>query len=134
MKKSFLNVTSPFITEMIQVPTAQLAISKIENAIKDGATAIGIQLGPLEKQYRDEKTITKIIATAGDLPVYVTNYRNELNAGIPDEQLMDGLIFALKCGGHPDVPNGRVLKLQALSKKLLPTLRSGRLATRYARF
>jgi 3-dehydroquinate dehydratase len=98
VKKSFLNATSPFITEMIQVPTAQLAISKIENAIKDGATAIGIQLDPLEKQYRDEQTITKIIATAGDLPVYVTNYRNGLNAGIPDEQLMDGLIFALKCG------------------------------------
>lgn len=98
MKKSFLNAKSPFITEMIQVPTAQLAISKIENAIKDGATAIGIQLDPLEKQYRDEQTITKIIATAGDLPVYVTNYRNGLNAGIPDEQLMDGLIFALKCG------------------------------------
>jgi 3-dehydroquinate dehydratase len=98
MKKSFLHSTSPFITEMIQVPTAQLAISKIKNAIKDGATAIAIQLDPLEMQYRDEQTMIKIIATAGNLPVYVTNYRNGLNAGIPDEHLMDGLLFALKCG------------------------------------
>ena len=98
MKKSFLNAKSPLITEMVQVKTAQLAEQKIKNAIADGATAIGLQMQVLEKQYRTEQTLSSIFATAEDKPVYLTNYRTALNKGMTDEELLDGLLFGLKCG------------------------------------
>ena len=98
MKKSFLGATSPFITEMVQVAMANQAQSKIINAIADGATAIGFQMGHLEKKYRDEKTLSAIFATAEDKPVYFTNYRGMFNQGLSDDELMDGLLLGLKCG------------------------------------
>ena len=57
MKKSFLNDKEPFITERIQVPTIELAETKIKNAVKDGATAIGFQMSAVEKQYRTKETL-----------------------------------------------------------------------------
>ena len=98
MKKSFLNAKEPFITEMIQVPTIELAETKIKNAVKDGATAIGLQLGHLEKQFHTEETLNKLFALTGDTPLYITNYRGKFNQGLSDEQFMDGLLVALKCG------------------------------------
>lgn len=98
MKKSFLNATSPFITEMVQVSTAEVAKRCITNAIKDGATAIGLQMHPLEMKYRNKKDLSEIIACAEDKPVYFTNYRMGLNVGMSDEELMEGLLFGLDCG------------------------------------
>lgn len=98
MKKSFLNATTPFITEMVQVKTAELAQNKIKNAIADGATAIGFQMSVLEKQYRTEKYLYSIFESAEDKPIYFTNYRGALNEGIPDNELLDGLMFGVKCG------------------------------------
>jgi 3-dehydroquinate dehydratase len=98
MAKSFLNASEPFITEMLQVPNAKLAEDKIRNAIADGATAIGFQMSYLEKKYRTEETLSSIFAAAGDKPVYFTNYRGGHNEGTSDEELMDGLLFGLKCG------------------------------------
>lgn len=98
MKKSFLNSTTPFVTEMVQVPTAQQAEIRIRNAIADGATAIGFQMGYLEKQYRTKETLTSIFSAAEDRPIYFTNYRSCLNEGTSDEELADGLFFGLECG------------------------------------
>ena len=98
MKKSFLNSATPFVTEMVQAPTAGQAEIKIRNAIADGATAIGFQMSFLEKQYRTEETLTSIFSAAEDKPVYFTNYRSGLNEGTSDEELTDGLLFGLKCG------------------------------------
>ena len=98
MKKSFLNSATPFVTEMVQAPTAGQAEIKIRNAIADGATAIGFQMSFLEKQYRTEETLTSIFSAAEDKPVYFTNYRSGLNEGTSDEDLTDGLLFGLKCG------------------------------------
>ena len=66
MKKSFLNATSPLITEMVQVSTASRAENDIRNAVNNGATAIGLQLARLEKQYRTKETLNKIIAASED--------------------------------------------------------------------
>ena len=96
--KSFLNQKSPFITEMVQTPTAEMAENSIRNAIADGANAIGFQLGSLNKEYRTEEHLSKIFEAAGDAPIYFTNYRKGLNAGMSDDELCDGLFFALKCG------------------------------------
>ena len=98
MKPSFLNTNTPFITEMIQVATAKQAEIKIRNAIADGATAIGFQISHLEKEYRDKETLSSIFASAENKPIYITNYRRNLNEGMTDEELMDGLLFGLECG------------------------------------
>ena len=98
MKKSFLKTNTPFVTEMVQTPTAKQAEIKIRNAIAHGATAIGFQMSHLEKQYRTGETLSAIFAAAENKPIYFTNYRGELNQGMTDEELMDGLVFGLKCG------------------------------------
>lgn len=98
MKKSFLNASTPFITEMLQVKTAQQAEFKIRNAIADGATAIGFQMNILEKEYRTKEILTTLFSVAENRPIYFTNYRGEMNRGMTDEELMDGLLFGLECG------------------------------------
>ena len=79
MKKSFLNASMPFITEMVQVPTAKQAELKIRNAIANGATAIGFQMSVLEKQYRTKETLTSLFSGVEDKPIYFTNYRRGFN-------------------------------------------------------
>ncbi len=98
MKKSFLSTPTPFITEMVQVPTAKQAELKIRDAIADGATAIGFQMSAFEKQYRTKETLTALFSATEDKPIYFTNYRSGLNEGTSDEELMDGLFFGLDCG------------------------------------
>ena len=98
MQKSFLNAKEPFVMEMVQVPTDVLAKTKIKNAIDEGATAIGFQMSFLSKEYRNEKTLSDIFALAQDKPIYFTNYRGRLNECMTDDQLMEGLLFGLKCG------------------------------------
>lgn len=98
MKKSFLNSKTPFVTEMIQVKTAELAKQKINKAILNGATAIGLQMSVLEEQFRTEETLSEIFNTAKEKPIYFTNYRDNLNEGKTDEELLEGLLFGLKCG------------------------------------
>ena len=98
MKKSFLNAKEPFITAMVQGSTAEEDIRKIKEAIESGATAIGLQMHPLKKEERTKEILTEIIASAGDAPVYFTNYRMGLNQGMSDEELMEGLLFGLECG------------------------------------
>ena len=98
MKKSFLNTKEPLITEMVQTKTADMAEKSIRYAIADGATAIGFQMGSLEKEYRTEKNLKRIFDAAGEAPIYFTNYRKGINAGLSDEELMDGLLFGLECG------------------------------------
>ena len=98
MKVSFLNTNTPFVTAMIQVPTAQEAELKIRNAVADGATAIGFQMSALERKYRTKEAISTIFAAAETKPVYITNYRNGFNEGMSDEELMEGLLFGMECG------------------------------------
>ena len=98
MKKSFLNTATPFVTAMVQVKTAMQAEIRIRNAIADGATAIGVQMSFLEKQYRTQETLSSVFAAAEGFPIYLTNYRTGLNAGTPDEALLDGLRLGLQCG------------------------------------
>ena len=98
MKKSFLNNSSPLITEMVQVPTAERAEYCIRRAVKNGADAVGFQMHALGKEYRTRETISSIIAAAGEKPVYLTNYRGKFNQGMDDEELCRGLLFGLECG------------------------------------
>ena len=98
MKKSFLSAKEPFITEMIQVPTFDQAKTRIINAISDGATAIGLQMAALQREFCTEECLTELFNTAGESPVYFTNYRDGFNKGATDDELMEGLLFGVKCG------------------------------------
>ena len=98
MKKSFLNAGEPFITEMVQVPTANRAVYSIQNAIADGATAIGLQLGHLHQEDRTEANYARIVAACEGRPIYLTNYRDKCNAGKTDEELMQELLAGLSWG------------------------------------
>lgn len=98
MKKSFLNTNEPFITEMIQVKTPEQAKSRIKKALLGGATAIGLQLQALEKQYRNDVDIKSIFEAAKELPLYITNYRYDENTGKSDETLASELLHTVDLG------------------------------------
>ena len=98
MKKSFLNATSPFVTEMIQAPTISGTEKKIKTAINNGATAIGIQLHVMDREVYDSKILSKMLSFTEDKPVYLTNYRGDKNEGKSDEELMTELVKTLSSG------------------------------------
>ena len=91
MVKSFLNSTSPFITEMVQVPTRAQAKDKFKTAIQNGATAIGFQMHVLNHEFRSQEVLTSLFDLAQDKPLYFTNYRGGLNDGKTDDELAKGL-------------------------------------------
>ena len=98
MKKSFLNSNTALIMEMVQVPTVQLAKEKIKTAICGGATAIGVQLGFMDKADRTEENIRAIFECAQDRLIYVTNYRDRKNQGLSDEHLMEEILTTIDYG------------------------------------
>lgn len=98
MKKSFLTGKEPFVTVMIQVKTAWQAKSRIQAALYGGATAIGFQLQTLEKEYRTDDYVKSIFGLTEDLPLYITNYRSDENAGKSDEILASELLRAVDLG------------------------------------
>lgn len=98
MKKSFLRHGSPFVTEMIQVKTAEQAKSRIRRAIVGGATAIGLQLNTMEEGQKTDKILQDLFAETKDLPLYVTNYRTGENEGKSDEILAEELLRAVDLG------------------------------------
>ncbi len=98
MKPTFLEYKKPLLTAMIQCPTAQECIEKIEKSIDAGAEAIGIQLCRLKKEYRSCETLTEIFNSCGGRPIYVTSYRYGENENFTDEECAALLLKALDCG------------------------------------
>ena len=98
MKKSFLNTSVPFITEMVQGKTAKQSKEKIEKAILGGATAIGLQLHVMPEEEKSKEKLIDLFSSTKNLPLYVTNYRGDKNQGKSDDELADGLLLALDYG------------------------------------
>ncbi|MBO4411557.1 MAG: type I 3-dehydroquinate dehydratase [Lachnospiraceae bacterium] len=98
MKKSFLNAEKPFVLGMILAETPEECIGKIRDAVSDGADAIGFQTEKLKKEFRTKEVFRRVIAEAGDLPVYVTSYRKGSDALYSDEECAEGLLLAAECG------------------------------------
>lgn len=67
-------------------------------ALPLGAEAFGMQFCRLQKEFRTRKVYRDLIAHAGDLPTYVTNYRHGSNQGESDESIADGLLEIASCG------------------------------------
>lgn len=97
-KASFLNNSKPLLCAMIQEKTPELAIQKILNCRYDGAEAFGIQLECLEREYRTEEHLKSIFEACGGMPIYVTSYRNYESTGYTDDDCMEYLYLAAKCG------------------------------------
>jgi len=53
----------------------------------------------LDPQYRTDKTLTKLFSACAEKPIYVTNFRVGFNERLTDEQCVEGLLQALRCGG-----------------------------------
>lgn len=98
MKNTFLNHDRPLLTNIIETDSVQKCHIIIKNAIYDGAEAFGIQLCKFPHEDRNEQTYRKLFAATGQRPIYITNYRSKYNVGLDDQECMDGLLLALKCG------------------------------------
>jgi len=97
-KPTFLNQNRPLITCMIQADNPTSAVKTVRNAMFDGCDAFGFQMEVMPKQYRTEDSIKSIFREMGQKPIYVTNYRSGQNAGESDDDLLDGLLWLIKCG------------------------------------
>lgn len=98
MKATFLRYDKPLLTAMILCPTPEECISKIRLSLADGAEAFGIQLDHLKREYRTERYLTEIFAACDGLPIYVTSYRGANSKGYSDEDCVELLLLAQKCG------------------------------------
>ena len=93
----FLKNRKPAVTVMVQSKTAENAINMIQNAVYEGADAFGLQICQLAAGERGK--IGEIYAAAAGRPFYITNYRYGYNAGLSDEECMNGLLEGLRMGG-----------------------------------
>ena len=98
MKKSFLNREKPTLTCMVQAYTAERIKELVRMGEAQGAEAYGMQLCKLSAEERNKETYKELFATAGDAPVYVTNYRGQKNEGKSDDVLAEELLELAECG------------------------------------
>ncbi len=97
-KPTFLNQSRPLITGMILKEHPDEVRFAVKNSIYAGADALGIQLCRIRKEYRTEDNYRKMFAAAAGRPVYVTSYRYAQSEGMTDEECMEELLLALRCG------------------------------------
>ncbi len=98
MKPTFLNQNRPIITGMVLEDTPDGMRYRIKNSIYAGADALGIQLCRLKKEYKTDQNLKRIFSACGGRPIYVTNYRYCQNSEMTDNDCMDGLKQAIRCG------------------------------------
>ncbi len=82
----------PEIAVMIQARTPERIFELIDKGIADGADAFGIQVEQIEHKYRTEEIFKQIFTKCGEKSVYITNYRNNLNAEKSEEELAEELL------------------------------------------
>ena len=88
----------PMIIAMLDSCRPVELASEMKNSICDGADAICVEIGKLEKEFHSGEYYRQIFSYAEDCPVYVTNYRDNFNSGLTDDALAAGLLEALDCG------------------------------------
>lgn len=99
MKPTFLTYEKPLLTVMIQTPSPEDALRRMQCSIPLGAEAFGLQMESFPQEYHTDELYRAILAQAGDLPVYVTNYRGGKNKGRTDEDLAAELLHLADLGG-----------------------------------
>ena len=98
MQKSFLHREKPPAVLLFSAETEKNAIETIRKAVEQGAEGFCIQTEVLHPEYRNRSTYERLIRAAGDLPVYVTNYRYFSNIGLSDEAIAQGLLEMAESG------------------------------------
>lgn len=97
-KPTFLNSPRPIVTSMVIKNTPDEARYAIKNSIYEGADAIALQLCRMKPELKTEENLRDMCRAAAGRPIYVTNYRGIANEGLTDEECMDTILLALKCG------------------------------------
>lgn len=83
---------------MIQSETVDEAIAIIANSEYDGAESYGIQLENLRRDQRTEENLKRLFAACKNRPIYVTSYRYSHSTGFTDDECVQLLMLAVKCG------------------------------------
>lgn len=83
---------------MVQARTPERVEELMRLSLADGAEAYGMQFCRMLREYRRPEIYKRLFDAAGDLPVYVTNYRDGENGGKDDETLGRELIELAGCG------------------------------------
>ena len=97
-KPTFLEYEKPLLTVMVQAEAPDRIKELIDASVPEGAEAFGMQLCRMKSEFRTEETYKSLFRYAGDLPVYVTNYRHGENKNKTDEELARELLELAKCG------------------------------------
>ena len=97
MKKTFLQYNKALLTVMVQARTPQRTKELMNRALPVGAEAFGMQFERFLPEYRNRKTYEDLFSYT-EQPVYVTNYRYDLNEGKTDDVLAAELLELAECG------------------------------------
>lgn len=95
---SFLKGSRPLITSMLQARTPERIEYLMDNSVRDGADAFGMQFERIGSEYQTPETYKRLFAHAKGRPVYVTHYRFASNEGKSDEVLADEMLEIARCG------------------------------------
>ena len=98
MRTSFLNHDRALLTVMLQFETPEAAAEHIQNGLRLGGEAFGLQVESLRPEFQNKETYQKLFTQMEGRPSYVTNYRPLHNAGKTDEELAEGLITLAESG------------------------------------
>ena len=86
------------LVSMLQAYTPERVLELMERSRAEGADAFGMQFCRMKEQYKTKDTLRALFAAAGELPVYVTNYRQGENAGKSDDIIARELVELAECG------------------------------------
>jgi 3-dehydroquinate dehydratase type I len=89
--RTFLIKDEPMIVSMVQAYTPERVEELMDRSLEQGAEAFGMQFCRMRKEYRTPDTYKRLFSKAGDIPTYVTNYRQGENEGKCDGQLAEEL-------------------------------------------
>ena len=98
MKPTFLTYDKPLLTAIIHSETPEGCIEKIRHSLEGGAEAIGIQLNRLREEYLNAETLTKIFAACEGKPIYAISYRKGPDHKRTEEECVELMMLALRCG------------------------------------
>lgn len=98
MKKTFLTYEKPLLTAIIHCETKEECLKKIRRSLDEGAEAFGVQVNRLREEFHTEKDLREIFAACEGKPIYVTSYRHGDGRTRTEEECVDLLLMALRCG------------------------------------
>lgn len=104
-KPTFLGHDRPLLTDMVLTATPEEFSQHVRTGIYDGADAFGMQLEQIDREARTEPRLREAFSFLADKPLYVCNYRKDKSAEMGEDERMDELKLAVRCGATlVDVP------------------------------